>query len=66
MESTKPVLNFSTILPLVSLDFWLYFTQQKLDVWKLDCPVIGITGTCSMPLSKNVSSNLSIVSPNQA
>ena len=53
-------LNFSLIQPLIDMSFWLAFTQNKLDTWKLDCPKVDIYGTISMPMSKNVSSNLVI------
>ena len=53
-------LNFSKIQPLIDMSFWLKFTQQKLDDWKLDCPPVDVHGAISMPMSKNVSSNLVI------
>jgi hypothetical protein len=63
MEANKPILHFSPILPIVDIEFWLWFTAQKLDHWKLECPPQQIFGHVSMPLSKQVSSNLLISSP---
>ena len=59
-KPSEGCLNFSTVQPLIDMSFWLKFTQNKLDDWKLDCPQVDIQGTISMPMSKNVSSNLVI------
>jgi len=62
MES-KPVLNFSQVQPLVDIEFWLWFTKQKLDVWKLECPITDVPAFVSMPLSPKVGSNIMVKSP---
>jgi hypothetical protein len=46
MESTplkpKGYLNFQKIQILIDVEFWLKFTQKKLDDWKLKCPEASI------------------------
>ena len=63
MEQPKPILNFSSVTPLIDIEFWLWFTKEKLDTWKLECPSVSITGILGSPPSKQVSSNLVISSP---
>ena len=64
MEQTpakpKGYLNFSKIQVLIDIEFWLKFTQKKLDDWKLTCPEAAIQGTISMPMNNKVSSDLVI------
>jgi hypothetical protein len=59
-KASEGSLNFSTVQPLIDMSFWLKFTAKKLDEWKLECPKVDIQGTISMPMSKNISSNLVI------
>jgi hypothetical protein len=53
-------INFQPITPLIDLSFWLKFTSQKLDVWKLDCPQIDITTTITLPMNQTVPSSILI------
>ena len=57
-KSSVGNLNFSTVMPIVDMTFWLKFTQKKLDIWKLEEPPIDVTATISMPMSKEISSSL--------
>ena len=52
-------------MPLVNIDFWMWFTAKKLDTWKLECPVNDISATVSMPMSSKVGSNLVVSSPDK-
>ena len=44
----------------VDLSFWLAFTKQKLDVWKLDTPTVELTACISLPNNDNMPSDLVI------
>ena len=44
----------------VDLSFWLAFTKQKLDVWKLDTPTVELTASISLPNNDNMPSDLVI------
>lgn len=43
---------------MIDLSFWLEFTKQKLDIWKLETPEVEITATVSLPANENLASDM--------
>ena len=60
VEAVYSKLNMQPTRIQVDLSFWLAFTKQKLDVWKLSAPSVELTAQISLPNNENMPSDLII------
>ena len=60
VEAQYAKLNMQPTRIQVDLSFWLAFTKQKLDVWKLTTPTVELTASVSLPNNENMPSDLII------
>ena len=60
VEAVYSKFNMQPTRIQVDLSFWLAFTKQKLDVWKLSTPSVELTAQISLPNNENMPSDLII------
>ena len=60
VEAAYSKFNMQPTRIQVDLSFWLAFTKQKLDVWKLSTPSVELTASISLPNNENMPSDLII------
>ncbi len=46
-------LSVQPVKPLIDVSFWTAFSKLKLDIWKLETPVVKLEAKISLPASLN-------------